>query len=203
MRHLRGIRLLALSALVLTGATARAQTVVDLDLASAAQLLGSVGKAKAMRVLTKLANNERQFSSVRVVSREDPEALAMLAEALRVDYDGSGPAYIPELTVWRVVGGTGARVHLASSLLDPGAVLMSADLDYLKGMLAFEILQRLQTASLSVEDGRRKAQALGIEVQVLETEDGARVISFFGHGLDEERIVGKLAVFEPLEFPLR
>ncbi|HOX46973.1 MAG TPA: hypothetical protein PK668_25475 [Myxococcota bacterium] len=203
MRNLRGTRLLALAALVLTGAGARAQTVVELDLSSAAQLLDAVGKGKAMRVLSRLANNERQLTNVRVVCKDDPDALALLAEGLREDFDGSGPSYVPELTLWHVVGATGATIYLAASLLDPCAVLMSTDLDFMKGMLAFEILQRLQGASLSVEDGRRKAQALGIEIEVQVNEDGEQSITFFGHSLDKERIVGKLFVFEPIEYALR
>jgi hypothetical protein len=203
MRYVRSIDLLALSALVLVGAGARAQTVVDLDLPSAAQLLDAVGKAKAMRVLSRLANNERQLTSVRVVCRDDPDALALLAEGLRTDFDGSGQDYIPELTIWHVMGNTGAIIYLVGSLVDPGAVLMSTDLDFMKGMLAFEILQRLQAASLSVEDGRKKAQALGIEIQVQVNQDGEQAITFFGHSLDKDRIVGKLFVFEPLEYALR
>jgi hypothetical protein len=188
--------------LLLLPLAASAQTVVELDLASATRLLEGAGQSAAVPMLRKLANNERQFTNVRVVSREEPERLRALATALRMDHDGSGSDYIPEFSLWRVTGQTGARVLLAASLMSPGSVLLSTDLDFMKGMLAYEILDRLQNGLVSLGEARRQALALGIEVQVLERDDGERVISFFGHGLGGDHMIGKLMVFEPMELAL-
>jgi len=179
---------------------ARAQTVVEMDLKSARQLLDNHDLGRASPLLTNLANNYKQYTNIRIHSRRQAAALALLAKALRTDFDGSGPGYIADLNIWAIFGQPGNRTYLAASLMDPEAVLLSTDVDYLKGMLAYEILELLRSGTLGLDEARRKALLLGIEMQVEQTETGDRTISFFGHGAGEDQLVGKLVVIEPPDF---
>lgn len=179
---------------------ARAQTVVEMDLASAKQLLSNHGMQGATKLLTSLANNYKQYTNIRVHSRNQQEALATLARALRTDFDGSGTSYISDLTIWAVLNDIGGRTYLAASQMDPSAVLLTTDLDYLKGMLAFEILAGLRDGDISLAEARRKALKVGIEMQVDERDDGERTVTFFGHHPGEDQMVGKLMVIEPPDF---
>ncbi len=178
---------------------AAAQTVVEIDLPTAARLFSSQRFGGAIRLLAEIANNYRKHTNVRIRSRLRQDELGTLARALRFDFDGSGAAYLPEVTVWAVTGATGTRVLLLSSLLEPDAVLLCQDLDYLRGAAAFELLQAVRAGRLSIESARKRAAALGIEMQVNESEQGELDISFFGRGDDIRPITGKLAVIEPIE----
>lgn len=176
-----------------------AQTVVDLDMASAVKLLHNHKLQQATPILTELANNYKKYSNVRVQSRWHKQAMAALARALRTDFDGSGDEYVPQHTIWRVAGKTGAVILLAASLLDDNAVLLAADLDSLRGMLAFEILQSLRLGRISLHQAREKSTRLGIDMQASEDEDGKLSVSFFGHQGDEDTLTGKLVVIDPPE----
>jgi hypothetical protein len=194
------MRSLVLALALLISPLASAQTVVEMDLASACQLLSENNMARSVALLTNLANNYKQHTNIRVHTRRDKGALAMLAKALRTDFDGSGSSYIPDLTVWAIYNQVGGRTYLAASLMDPDSVLLTTQLDYLKGMLAFEILHQLREGVMGLDEARRKALALGIEMQVDENESGERIISFFGHRESTNALVGKLMVIEPPDF---
>ncbi len=185
---------------LLVAPVVRGQTVVEMDLKSAKQVLSNHKMGAACEILTSLANNYKQYTNIRVQSHRQRNELALLAEAMRTDFDGSGTSYIPELTVWAIMNDTGGRTYLVASLIDRRAVLMTNDLDYLKGMMAYEIMSRLRRGEISLDQARRKAMFLGIEMQVDEKESGKRTISFFGHGTDEDQLVGKLVVIEPPDF---
>lgn len=189
---LASIVLLALSARPVLG-----QTVVDMDVGSAVELLNNHGYSQAVLFLKKLANNYKKYSNVRVHSNWNEESITALAKALRQDFDGSGSGYVPDMTIWSIKGPSGAHVFLASSMLDRDAVLLATELSYMKGMVAFEILAGIKNGSLSLPDAQRRALYAGIEMQVVENEDGRRTISFFGHQSKEEELVGKLIVIEP------
>lgn len=178
---------------------ALAQTVVEIDLPTAARLFSSQRFGGGLRLLSEIANNYRKHTNVRIRSRLRQDELGTLARALRFDFDGSGAAYLPEVTVWAVTGATGTRVLLLASLLEPDAVLLCQDLDYLRGAAAFELLQAVRTGRLSTENARKRAEALGIEMQVGESEKGEVNISFFGRGDDIRPITGKLVVIDPPE----
>jgi hypothetical protein len=177
----------------------RAQTVVDMDLPTAEKILNNQKLDGAIPFLDELANNYRKFTNVRVRSHKHHESLAVLARALRTDFDGTGKAYIPNLTVWSVMGNTGFANFMVSSQIDRDAVLISTDLDYLKGMVAHELLVGLRLGQLSLDEARRRALALGIEMEVTEAETGERTIAFFGHSEKRAQLVGKLVVIEPPE----
>ncbi|MBN2494513.1 MAG: hypothetical protein JXR96_07990 [Deltaproteobacteria bacterium] len=196
---MRPVRLLALALGCLLAPPAAAQTVVDLDLGSAAELLSQHRMGRAIGFLKVLATNYRQSTNIRIQSRKHKTELAILARALRTDFDGSGTGYVRGPNIWRVYNDVGGRVFLAASLLDRKAVLLATDLDYLKGMLAYEILQLIQQGDMSISQGKRHAQLLHIEMQVIEDEYGERSISFFGHG-EKHQLVGKLIVIEPPDF---
>jgi len=91
----------------------------------------------------------------------------------------------------------GCRVYLAASVLDPNSVLLATDLDYLKGMFAFEFLEAFRSDKLSLGQAQKQALQLGIEMQIQHGFADEVEISFFGHG-DKHQIEGKLVVFEPL-----
>jgi hypothetical protein len=175
------------------------QTIVEMDVPSATKILQSHHLALAVPFLVEISNNYRKYVNVRIHSTLHKEELAKLAEALRTDFDGSGTGYIPDHTVWSVFGNTGARVLLTASLLDRNAVLLASDIDYLKGMLAFELKEGLRRGLLSLDQARQKAVALGIEMEVSETESGGQQISFFGHRDLRTQMVAKLVVIEPPE----
>lgn len=191
------LSLAGLAAMLLAAAPARAQKVVDLDLASASELLRNHKMEPAVGMLADLANNYKKYRNVRVQSNWRQEAMATLARALRTDFDGSGKEYVPEHTIWRVEGETGSVILLAASLLDRNAVLLATDLDSLRGMLAFEIMQSLRLGRISLEQARGKSALLGIDLQVSEDENGKLSLSFFGHRVNEDTITGKLVVIEP------
>ncbi len=196
------MRLFSLSLIIffLVTPSAQAQTVVEMDLANAGQILQAARLAKAQKLLAELANNYRKYTNIRVQANKRKEEIKALVTALRRDFDGSGTGYIPDLTIWKVFGSTGSRVLLAASMLDTDAILMSTDLSHLKGMLAFEMNQLLQTDKMSLDEARRKALQLGIEMEVMENARGKQVISFFGHNPKKERITGKLMIIEPPDF---
>lgn len=177
-----------------------AQTVVEMDLKSATQLLENHGMGKAVDLFINLANNYKRYTNIRVHSKEHKRQLAMLAKALRTDFDGSGSTYIPELNIWAISNSVGSFTYVAASLLDQKALLLSTDLDYMKGMFAYEILQLLQDGQMGLDVAQRKALGLGIEMQVDEREDGQHDIVFFGHSASERQLVGKLMVIEPPDF---
>ncbi len=191
------IVLVLLIPLVLLAQPALGQTVVDMDSGSAAKLLSNHGFEQGVLILRKLANNYKKYSNVRVHSNWYEESIATLAKALREDFDGSGSGYVPDMTIWSIEGASGAHVLLASSMLDQNAVLMATELNYMKGMIAFEILTGIKNGSLPLSDAQRRALYAGIEMQIVESEDGRRIISFFGHQPNEEELVGKLIVIEP------
>lgn len=176
------------------------QTVVEMDLPSAQQLLKNHHLGKASAMLTSLANNYKQYTNIRVHSARDKAGIKTLARALRTDFDGSGRSYVPELTVWAIYNDTGGISYLTASLMDRNAVLLTNKLDYVKGMLAYEILHGVKSETMSLHMARRKALLAGIEMQVDEDEEGTRSISFFGHNDDSVQLVGKLVVIEPPDF---
>lgn len=184
---------------LLLPAPALAQTVVELDLPTAARILAQHRFGGGVRMLAEIANNYRKHTNVRIRSRLRQDELGTLARALRHDFDGSGSAYLPEVTVWAVTGATGTRVLLLASLLEPDAVLMCQDLELLRSAAAFELLQALRLGRLGIEGARSRAVRLGIEMQVSESEQGEWNVSFFGRGDDIRPMVGKLSVFEPPE----
>ena len=179
---------------------ARGQTVVEMDLTSAKQLLQNHKLGAAVDLLISLTNNYKHYTNIRVQSQRHKDELATLARALRTDFDGTGAGYVRDLTIWAVLNHVGGRTFLAASQMDRGAVLLTTDLDYLKGMLAFEILASLRAGDIGLNEARRKALKLGIEMQVDETNTGERTISFFGHHPGEDTLVGKLVVIEPPDF---
>jgi hypothetical protein len=176
-----------------------AQTVVEMSLPEAIELLNSHKLSKGTIFLTKLANNYRQLSNVRVQSRWHEESIATLAKALRTDFDGSGNDYIKDMTIWTIIGNAGHKIYIAASSMDKNAVLLSSDLDYLKGMIAYEILHQVQQGHMNLRQAQKKALDVGIEMQVTQDYEGKPIISFFGHG-DNEQLVGKLMIFEPIDF---
>lgn len=177
-----------------------AQTVVEMDLKSAVQLLENHGMGDAVSLLKNLSNNYKRYTNIRVHSNKKRKQLAMLASALRIDFDGSGSAYIPELNIWAISNEVGSFTYIASSLLDKKALLLSTDLDYMKGMFAYEILALIRGGQMGLDVAQRKALELGIEMQVDEQENGQRKIVFFGHAHDEGQLLGKLVVIEPPDF---
>jgi len=183
--------------ILLLAPPAGAQTVVEMDLQSAAKILQTNKLDKGLYFLVQLANNYRHYTNVRVQSKWHEESLAALAKALRTDFDGTGKGYIKDLNIWRVEGESGSRPYLAASLLDRGAVLLSKDLDQLKGMIAFEILSGVRKGTISVAEAQRRAIDVGIEMQVTENQEGERSITFFGHRQDSDKLIGKLMVVEP------
>lgn len=182
---------------MLLASRASAQTVVEMDLPSAVKILKANKLGKGMYFLIQLANNYRHHTNVRVQSKWHEESLAALAKALRTDFDGTGKGYIKDLNIWRVEGESGTKSYLAASLLDQGAVLLSLDLDYLKGMIAYEILAGVRRGILSLPEAQRRAIDVGIEMQVTESQKGERTITFFGHREDSDKLIGKLMVVEP------
>jgi hypothetical protein len=177
--------------------SAAAQTVVEMDLESAAKILKTNKLGAGIYFLVQLANNYRHHTNVRVKSKWHEDSLAALAKALRTDFDGTGKGYIKDLNIWRVKGESGSRPYLAASLLDRGAVLLSMDLDYLKGMIAYEILTGVRRGIISLQEAQRRAIDVGIEMQVTENQEGERTITFFGHRGDSDKLIGKLMVVEP------
>jgi hypothetical protein len=182
---------------MLLASSAAAQTVVEMDLESAAKILKTNKLGKGIYFLLQLTNNYRQHSNVRVQSKWREESLAALAKALRTDFDGTGKGYIKDLNIWHVRGESGSKPYLAASLLDRGAVLLSKDLDHLKGMIAFEILTGVRRGIISIAEAQRRAIDVGIEMQVTENTEGEKTITFFGHREDSEKLIGKLMVVEP------
>lgn len=176
---------------------ASAQTVVEMDLDSAVKILKTHKMGKGVYFLVQLANNYRHHTNVRVRSKWHEESLATLAKALRTDFDGTGKGYIPDLNIWHVEGESGAKSYLAASLLDRGSVLLSTDLDYLKGMIAYEILEGVRDGLLSLAEAQRRAIDVGIEMQVAENQEGEKTITFFGHREKSDKLIGKLMVIEP------
>lgn len=189
--------LLVLIGILLLASPAVAQTVVEMDLESAAKILKSNKLGKGIYFLVQLANNYRHYTNVRVQSKWHEESLAALAKALRTDFDGTGKGYIKDLNIWRIEGESGSKPYLAASLLDRGAVLLSKDLDYLKGMIAYEILTAVRRGIISLPEAQRRAIDVGIEMQVTENQKGEKTITFFGHRQDSEKLIGKLMVVEP------
>ena len=178
---------------------ALAQTVVKMDLSSAVKLMKNHKLAEGGLILEQLANNYRQFSNVRIQSHDKRNSLAVLAKALRYDFDGSGKDYIANMTIWAITGDAGHLIYLTSSQIDKKAVLLASDMNNIKGMIAFETMQMVREGTLKISQARKRSLDTGIEMQVSENADGDTVISFFGHGT-KERIVGKLVVFEPVDF---
>jgi hypothetical protein len=174
-----------------------AQTVVEMDLPSATRLLENHKMKQGVPFLERLANNYKKYNNIRVHSTWHEEAIASLWRALRTDFDGTGKDYIPELTIWSFEGSTGARVLLVASLLDKNAILLATDIGYLKGMIAFEILESVRRGSMSLPKAQRRALDAGIEMQVTEDAEGDQTISFFGHHAGPSQIIGKLIVIEP------
>lgn len=189
--------LILMSVILLVPAGATGQTVVELDMPSAAKLLGNHGMARGVSFLSKLANNYKKLTNVRVHSSWYEESIATLARALRTDFDGSGAGYVADVTVWKVHGSTGSVVYLVASLVDSDAILLSSDLFTIKGMIAYEILEGIRRGTMNVREAQRKALAAGIEMQVSESFEGERSITFFGHGDRDDKIVGRLVVIEP------
>lgn len=183
--------------LMLLASGAAAQTVVEMDMESAAKILQTNKLGKGIYFLVQLSNNYRQHTNVRVQSKWHEESLAALAKALRTDFDGTGKGYIKDLNIWRIKGESGSSPFLAASLLDQGAVLLSKDLDQLKGMIAFEILTGVRRGVISIAEAQRRAIDVGIEMQVTEDREGDKTITFFGHREDSEKLIGKLIVVEP------
>jgi hypothetical protein len=190
--------LLPLVILILNiGPSALAQTVVEMDMPNAAALLESNNLGGAIPFFTELSNNYRKHANVRVHSHRFEASLSVLADALRTDFDGSGDQYIPDLTLWSIFGNTGSHVFLAASLLDHCNVLLASNVESLKGMLAFELLSGTSRGLISMEEAKRKAKLLAIDVNVGEDTDGRAVLSFFNHQEPLKPIVGKIAVIEP------
>ncbi len=189
--------LASIGLLLLIAQPVMGQTLVEMNAAGAAKLLNNHGFGQGVSFLNKLANNYKKYSNVRVHSNWYEESIATLAKALRQDFDGSGNGYVPDMTIWSIEGASGAHVLLASSMLDRNAILLATDLVYMKGMIAFEILAGIKNGSLALADAQRRALYAGIEMQVVENEDGRQTISFFGHQPNEEELVGKLIVIEP------
>jgi len=188
-----------LFALLLIAIPARSfgQTVVEFDLASAEKLLENHGFSKGASFLARLANNYKRYDNIRVRSTWYEESIGALAKAIRTDFDGAGKEYIPDHTIWAVSALSGNRVLLAASMLDSKAILMSTDIDYLKGMIAFEILESIRRGNITIRKASKKALDVGIEMQVTEDFEGKKSISFFGHQGDQDQIVGKLIVIDP------
>jgi len=182
---------------MLLASRASAQTVVEMTLSNAIKILKTHKMSQGIYFITQLANNYRHYTNVRVQSKWHEESLAALAKALRTDFDGTGKGYIPDLNIWLVEGESGAKSYLAASLLDQNAVLLSTDLDYLKGMIAYEILEGVRRGLLSIPTAQRRAIDVGVEMQVSENEDGEKTITFFGHRGNSDKIIGKLMVIEP------
>jgi len=182
---------------MLLASRASAQTVVEMNLSSAVKILKTHKLGQGVYFITQLANNYRHHTNVRVQSKRHEESLAALAKALRTDFDGTGKTYIPDLNIWLVEGESGSKSYLAASLLDQNAVLLSTDLDYLKGMIAYEILAGVRRGLLSIPAAQRRAIDVGIEMQVSENEGGEKTITFFGHRKDSDKLIGKLMVIEP------
>jgi hypothetical protein len=194
------MRYLVLPLVLLFTPQAWSQTVVEMDLPSARLLLKNHRMDAAQPLLTNLANNYKQYTNIRVHSARDKAGIKTLARALRTDFDGSGRSYVPELTIWAIRNEVGGITYLTASLMDRSAVLLTNKLDYIKGMLAYEILHMVKSEEMSLHMARRKALLAGIEMQVDEDEDGKRSISFFGHNDDSAQLVGKLIVIEPPDF---
>ena len=189
--------LLVLIGILLLASPAAAQTVVEMDVESAAKILKTNKLGKGIYFLVQLSNNYRQHTNVRVQSKWHEESLAALAKALRTDFDGTGKGYIKDLNIWHIKGTSGSEPYLAASLLDQSAVLLSKDLDQLKGMIAFEILTGVRRGVISIAEAQRRAIDVGIEMQVTENQEGDKTITFFGHRKDSEKLIGKLIVVEP------
>ncbi len=173
------------------------QTVVEMSLPTGIEILQSNGMEKGVLFLSRLANNYKNYSNVRVQSNWNETSLGTLAKALRTDFDGSGDAYIPDLTIWSVQGTSGAKMLLVASLIDRNAVLISTKLNHIKGMIAAEILEGVRQGRISLTKAKALAKATGIEMQVQENEFGEALISFFGHDNNRDAIVGKLVVVDP------
>jgi len=182
---------------MLLACSVAAQTIVEMDLESAAKILQNNKLGQGIYFLVQLSNNYRHHTNVRVQSKWHEDSLAALAKALRTDFDGTGKGYIKDLNIWRVKGESGSNPYLAASLLDQGAVLLSKDLDQLKGMIAFEILTGVRRGVISITEAQRRAIDVGIEMQVTEDQEGDKTITFFGHREDSEKLIGKLIVVEP------
>jgi hypothetical protein len=194
------LRLLVFLIGFLAAVPASAQTVVEMELQQAAKLLRDHDLDQGVPMLTRLTNNYKKILNVRVQSSWYEEAMTALARALRTDFDGTGTGYIPDHTIWAIRGDSGALVYLSASLADKNALLMASDLGYLKGMIAYEILEGIRSGTLTLVDAQRKAMAVGIEMQVSENTEGERTITFFGHHEDEDKIIGRIMVIEPPEF---
>ena len=188
---------LVLIGILLLASPAAAQTVVEMDVQSAAKILQTNKLGKGTYFLVQLSNNYRKHTNVRVQSKWHEESLAALAKALRTDFDGTGKGYIKDLNIWRIKGESGSRPYLAASLLDRNAVLLSKNIDQLKGMIAFEILTGVRRGIISIAEAQRQAIDVGIEMQVTENSEGDKTITFFGHREESEKLVGKLIVVEP------
>ncbi len=178
----------------------QAQTIVEMDLKSAMQLLQNHNMGNSVNILENLANNYKRYTNIRVHSLKHKTQLSLLANALRTDFDGSGTTYIRELNIWAIANNVGSFTYIAASLLDKNALLLSTDLDYMKGMFAYEILSLIRDGRMALDMAQRKALLLGIEMQVDESEEGQRKIIFFGHSSDQRQLVGKLVVIEPPDF---
>jgi hypothetical protein len=177
--------------------SANAQTIVEMDLASAQKILENHKMGAGILFLKRLTNNYKKYDNVRVHSNWQEESIAVLTKALKMDFDGSGKEYIKDMTIWSVTGQTGAQVYLAASMLDKDSILLSSSLTYMKGMMAFEILTAVRQGRLTVSAAQDRALSAGIEMQVTEDDEGEQTISFFGHQKDTDTLVGKLIVFEP------
>jgi hypothetical protein len=182
---------------MLLASRASTQTVVEMDLASAIKILKTHKMGRGIYFVTQLANNYRHHTSVRVQSKRHEKSLATLAKALRTDFDGTGRGYISNMNIWLLEGDSGSKSYLAASLLDQNAVLLSTDLDYLKGMIAYEILAGVRRGLLGMPAAQRRAIDVGIEMQVSENGGGKRTITFFGYRKDSDKLIGKLMVIEP------
>lgn len=185
--------------LLLAAGGARAQTVVEMDLQSAARLLENHKFGRAVIMLEGLANNYKKYTNVRVRSNWHQDYLAELARALHTDFDGSGNDYIPDHTIWCVDGTSGDRVFLKASLVDAKTVLLASDLDNMRSMSAFEILQQVRSGKMALPQAEEISKLLGVEMQVIQDETGGLAISFFGRVHGEETLSSRLFVVEPPE----
>ena len=103
-------------------------------------------------------------------------------------------------TIWSIKDKNGLHTYLAASLLHKNAVLLATDLSHLKGMFAYEILERIREESLSLTQAKLRAVALGLEMHVGEDSDGTADITFSDCPYSKEDLIGKLMIFEPLDF---
>lgn len=176
---------------------ANAQTVFEVD-RHTDRLLKEFLLEKAADALRGLTSRHMRFSAIRVCSTAHKDELAALAKALRTDFDGKqGGRFASDGMIWTVADG-GHRVFLSASLENPKTVLLADDIRDLKGMLAFELLALIRKGELEKRAAQQKARNFGIDMRVVDGDDGERKITFFGQTGDELR-AKRLTVIEPME----